>query len=93
LLIQYEAKNRQLGKEKGITVNVVAPGGVMTDALLALPEADLNNLQTICRQLTKAADRMGTIEDIADVVLFVASEKSRWITGHVFAAGGGINDN
>lgn len=64
----------------------------MTDALLALPETARSNLEAASRQLTKAADRMETIEDIADVVLFVASEKSRWITGHVFAAGGGIGD-
>lgn len=64
----------------------------MTDALQALPQAELDNLQALCRQQAKAADRMGTVEDIADVVLFVASEKSRWMTGHVFAAGGGISD-
>jgi NAD(P)-dependent dehydrogenase (short-subunit alcohol dehydrogenase family) len=38
---------------------------------------------------TRAAERIGTIEDIADSVLLLASEKARWITGqHVSASGG-----
>lgn len=33
---------------------------------------------------------MGTVEDISDVVAFVAGEGSKWITGHVFPVGGGL---
>ena len=41
--------------------------------------------------LTRAADRIGTVEDIADTVLLLASEKGRWITGQFLSASGGIN--
>ena len=40
--------------------------------------------------LTRADARVGTHEDIADVVLFIASEKSRWITGQWLSVSGGI---
>lgn len=40
--------------------------------------------------LTRAEERIGTTEDIADVVLLLASEKSRWITGQFVSASGGI---
>lgn len=39
--------------------------------------------------MTRAARRPGTIEDIGDAVLLVVSEKARWITAqHVSASGG-----
>lgn len=37
-----------------------------------------------------ALGRLGTPEDIADVVAFLASEEARWITGQVIAANGGL---
>lgn len=40
--------------------------------------------------LTRAEERLGTTKDIADIVLFVASEKSRWLTGQYISASGGI---
>jgi NAD(P)-dependent dehydrogenase (short-subunit alcohol dehydrogenase family) len=40
--------------------------------------------------MTRAAERFGTTEDIADAVLLVASEKSRWITGQFISASGGM---
>jgi NAD(P)-dependent dehydrogenase (short-subunit alcohol dehydrogenase family) len=40
--------------------------------------------------LTRAADRVGTVEDIADIVLLLANEKSRWITGQYIAGNGGM---
>ena len=36
-----------------------------------------------------AFNRVGTTEDVADVVMFVASEEARWVTGHVLDATGG----
>lgn len=38
----------------------------------------------------KAADRVGTQEDIADAVLMIASEKGRWITGQFISVSGGM---
>lgn len=40
--------------------------------------------------MTRAADRVGTVEDIADAVLLLVSEKSRWITGQFISVSGGI---
>ncbi len=39
---------------------------------------------------TRAEARVATVEDIADAVLFLASEKSRWITGQHISVSGGI---
>jgi NAD(P)-dependent dehydrogenase (short-subunit alcohol dehydrogenase family) len=36
-----------------------------------------------------AFSRVGTTEDVADIVVFVASEEARWITGQVIDASGG----
>lgn len=42
------------------------------------------------RDLTRAANRLGTAEDIADAVLLLVSEKARWITGQYISVSGGI---
>jgi NAD(P)-dependent dehydrogenase (short-subunit alcohol dehydrogenase family) len=80
----------QLGKKSGITVNVVAPGLTLTDQPLSLDEDLRAKVIDLATEKSSAANRVGTIEDVADVALFVASEKSRWITGHVFPVGGGM---
>lgn len=38
--------------------------------------------------LTRAAQRYGTTDDIADIVLLVVQERSRWITGQFVSASG-----
>jgi 3-oxoacyl-[acyl-carrier protein] reductase len=38
-----------------------------------------------------ALGRVGTPEDIADAVLFLASDEGRWVTGHTIACDGGIS--
>lgn len=43
--------------------------------------------------LTRAEGRIGTVEDIADAVLLLCREESRWITGQVISASGGITGN
>ncbi|CAG9947891.1 unnamed protein product [Clonostachys rosea f. rosea IK726] len=80
----------ELGKKSGITVNVVAPGLTLTDQPLSLDEDLRAKVIDLATEKSSAANRVGTIEDVADVALFVASEKSRWITGHVFPVGGGM---
>lgn len=40
--------------------------------------------------MTRAGDRLGEIDDIADAVLLLAQEKSRWITGQFISVSGGI---
>jgi 3-oxoacyl-[acyl-carrier protein] reductase len=68
----------------GITVNTVSPGYTVTDMLSADP---------IFRRMGEQASpfkRLGTPEDIADVVAFVVSEEARWLTGQNLHAGGGV---
>jgi len=68
-----------------ITVNAVAPGLIETDMTRALPEATQ----------TEWADkiplkRLGTAEDVAAAVVFLASDEAAYITGHVLAVNGGM---
>lgn len=72
---------------RGITVNAVAPGATRTAANGSLFEASgLTELITG----TTALNRLGTPEDVADVVAFLASDAARWITGQVIDASGGL---
>jgi 3-oxoacyl-[acyl-carrier protein] reductase len=65
----------------GITVNAVAPGPVQTGYITRDTE----------RQLLPAIPlgRLGTPEDIADVVVLLASEGTRWMTGQIIQVSGG----
>lgn len=79
-----KATARELAS-RGITVNAVAPGFVMTELTQDLPEA----LQTELIARTPLG-RFGTVEEIADAVAFLASEEARYITGQVLAVDGGL---
>ncbi|OQV01778.1 hypothetical protein CLAIMM_07073 isoform 1 [Cladophialophora immunda] len=78
----------ELGRGHGITINTIAPGPVPTDGLPKGPVADA--VHNFLIPLTRAEERMGTVDDIADAVLLLASEKSRWITGQFISTSGGI---
>jgi 3-oxoacyl-[acyl-carrier protein] reductase len=65
----------------GITVNVISPGAVNTGWLL--PEMEENLAKTYPLR------RLGRPEDIANAVIFFASEQADWITGQVLYVGGG----
>jgi NAD(P)-dependent dehydrogenase (short-subunit alcohol dehydrogenase family) len=39
---------------------------------------------------TRAANRLGSVEDLADATLLLVSEKSRWITAQFISVSGGI---
>lgn len=71
---------------KGITVNAVRPGTTLTDMnrdWLANPEAHA------AAAAMSVFGRVGSTEDVADVVAFLASEEARWITGQFIDATGG----
>ncbi len=65
----------------GITVNIVCPGPTQTGWIT--PELETRILPTI------PLGRLGKPEDVADVIVFLASEQARWLTGQLFNVGGG----
>ena len=79
-----KATARELAS-RGITVNAVAPGFVLTELTQNLPEALQNEL--IART---PLGRFGTTEEVADAVAFLASDEARYITGQVLAVDGGL---
>ncbi|KAK9422614.1 hypothetical protein SUNI508_00477 [Seiridium unicorne] len=82
----------EFGRTHGITVNTVAPGPVVTDEQKKFARENPAGFKAIQDMVdaTKAADRVGEIEDIADAVLLLVQEKSRWITGQYIDVSGGI---
>lgn len=70
---------------KGVTVNAIAPGFIDTDMTAAVPE---QSLETV-RQLTPMG-RLGTPDEVAIVVRFLAHPASSFITGEVIKVNGGL---
>lgn len=65
----------------GITVNVVAPGPIQTGYITPEAEAEI--------AAGTPLRRLGAPEDVADVIVFLASEQARWLTGQLLYVGGG----
>lgn len=72
---------------RAITVNTVAPGATRTAGNTSVFEAP--GLAELIAAST-ALDRLGGPDDVADVVVFLASDAARWITGQVIDASGGL---
>ncbi len=70
---------------RNITVNAVAPGFIDTDMTRALPEAQKAALLT---QIP--AGRLGTAEEIAAAVAFLASPEAAYVTGQTLSVNGGM---
>ena len=82
------AFTKALAKEvapSGITVNCVAPGVIATDMTTSLGDDTLNALREDTPLL-----RLGTPEDIAQSMLFLASPAADFITGQILAPNGGM---
>ncbi|HEY2587787.1 MAG TPA: 3-oxoacyl-[acyl-carrier-protein] reductase [Tepidisphaeraceae bacterium] len=75
---------REVAK-KGVTVNSVAPGFIDTDMTKDLPE----NVKQQVRDMTPVG-RLGTPEEIAAAVTFLAGPQASYITGQVLAVNGGM---
>jgi len=70
---------------RGITVNAIAPGYIVTPMTDALPEKAKEELKRMIPM-----ERLGQPEDVAQAVLFLVSEASSYITGQVLNVNGGI---
>ncbi len=70
----------ELGKY-GITVNIISPGPIQTGWM----SLEVEKLQAENSPL----GRIGQPEDVADVVVFLASNQGRWVTGQRLFVGGG----
>jgi 3-oxoacyl-[acyl-carrier protein] reductase len=70
---------------RGITVNAIAPGFIHSDMTAILPES-------VKEEMIKAIPigRMGEADEVADTVLFLASNSARYITGQVIHVDGGM---
>jgi 3-oxoacyl-[acyl-carrier protein] reductase len=71
---------------RGITVNAILPGATDTDGLRGVNTAESLEEAAAATPL----GRLGTPEDIADVVAFLASPDARWITGQSIQVTGGL---
>jgi len=67
---------------RGVTVNAVAPGFIRTDMTQDLNEQELKGLIPM--------KRFGEPEEVADAVVFLASQKASYITGNVLSINGGL---
>ena len=79
------AASKSLSQElarRGITVNAIAPGFIHSDMTKDLPEKELKKFIPL--------RRFGTVEEVAHLVSFIASDKAAYITGEVININGGI---
>ena len=81
MIASTKALAQEVAKRK-ITVNAVAPGFIESDMTDDLPVDQLKQMIPM--------NRFGKPEEVADVVSFLASEKSSYITGEVININGGI---
>lgn len=71
----------EIGKKK-VTVNAIAPGFIKTEMTEQLNEKELRKMIPL--------NRFGEVEEVAELVSFMASEKSSYITGEVISINGGM---
>lgn len=76
-----KALAQEIGK-RNVTVNAVAPGLIRTDMTKDLNETEFKSMIPL--------NRFGLPEEVAEVVCFLASEKSSYITGEVISVNGGL---
>ena len=76
--------SRELGP-KGVRVNAVAPGFIMTPILATIPEKVLDDMKH-----RVPLHRLGTPEEIANVYSFLASDEASYVNGAVIEVSGGM---
>ena len=74
--------------EQGIRCNAISPGGVVTDIPLVMPPADEFGFGRTSQLLPFSAE-LAMPEDLADAILFLASDQSRYVNGEEIKCDGG----
>jgi 2-keto-3-deoxy-L-fuconate dehydrogenase len=78
--------------KQGIRANAVAPGTVDTpslqDRINALPDPEQARRDFVARQ---PMGRIGTVDDITPLLVYLASDESQFATGVVFSVDGGMS--
>lgn len=69
---------------KGITVNAIAPGYIDTDMVRAIPEAILDKIISLIPM-----KRLGTVDEVAKMVQYLAADEAAYITGSTIGLNGG----
>ncbi len=85
-LFQLNRAQRPVGDGIGLTVNAVTPGYVATDMMATIPDKVLDRIRA---QIP--VSRLGSPEEIARVVAFLAADASSYITGQIWAVNGGLD--
>ena len=75
---------KELGKN-GITVNAIAPGFIETEILKSIPSAKKKEFLDLI-----PLGRIGLPEDVANLAVFLASDRASYITGEVICIDGGL---
>lgn len=75
--------NKEFAADQGICVNAVNPGPIRTDMYESMDG-------TFKKWMDEQKRPIAQTSDISDVVLFLASKESRWVTGSVVSANRGI---
>jgi NAD(P)-dependent dehydrogenase (short-subunit alcohol dehydrogenase family) len=72
----------------GVTANAVLPGVIETEMVAAMPAEILDGLRA-----TAPAGRLGTPEEVADLIAYLASDRAGYVTGQDVAVAGGFELN
>jgi NAD(P)-dependent dehydrogenase (short-subunit alcohol dehydrogenase family) len=77
--------------KRGITVNAISPGWTENSVLNSLPDQVQDLIRSWHKRGWTPMGRLGTPEDIGDVVALFCSEQANWITGQTIYADGGAS--
>ncbi len=84
-LIGLTKSNARELARRNVTVNAITPGFIATDMTEALPE---KKREELTQQIPLG--RLGSVDDIAESVVFLASDRAAYITGQVLGINGGM---